>query len=36
MDFREKEVEGVDWIHMADDKDEWRALVNTVTKLCVS
>jgi hypothetical protein len=24
------EVEGVDWIHLAQGKDWWRALVNTV------
>jgi hypothetical protein len=24
---------GVDWIDMAEDRDQWRALVNTVLKL---
>jgi len=28
-------VEGVDWIHLAQDKDEWRTLVNTVMNLGV-
>jgi hypothetical protein len=27
--------EGVDWIHMAQDRDRWRALVNTVMNLRV-
>jgi hypothetical protein len=26
---------GVDWIDLAQDKDRWRALVNTVMKLRV-
>jgi hypothetical protein len=26
--------EGVDWIHLAQDRDQWRALVNTVTNIC--
>jgi hypothetical protein len=30
MDFREIEWEGVDWIHLAQDRDQWWALVNTV------
>jgi hypothetical protein len=25
--------EGVDWIHPAQDRDQWRALVNTVMNL---
>jgi hypothetical protein len=33
MDFREIGWEGVDWIHLAQDRDRWRALVNTVMKL---
>jgi hypothetical protein len=28
--------EGVDWIHLARDRDQWRALVNTVMKLKVN
>jgi hypothetical protein len=31
----ETDWEGVDWIHLAQDKDYWRALVNTVTNLWV-
>jgi hypothetical protein len=30
MDLREIEWDGVDWIDMAQDRDQWRALVNTV------
>jgi hypothetical protein len=30
MDFMEREWGGVDWIHLAQDRDKWRALVNTV------
>jgi hypothetical protein len=30
MDFR---WDGVDWIDLAQDKDEWRAVVNTVMNL---
>jgi hypothetical protein len=26
---------GVDWIDMAQDRDQWRALLNTVSKLRV-
>jgi hypothetical protein len=25
---------GMDWIHLAQDKDQWRAPVNTVNNLC--
>jgi hypothetical protein len=25
--------EGVDWMHLADDRDHWRYLVNTIMKL---
>jgi len=36
MDRREIGWEGVNWIHLAqDERDHWRALVNTVTKLWV-
>jgi hypothetical protein len=27
MDFREVRWEGVDWIHLAQDRDQWRAVV---------
>jgi hypothetical protein len=33
MDLREIEWDGVDWIDIAHDKDQWRALVNTVMNL---
>jgi hypothetical protein len=29
MDVREIGWDGVDWIDMAQDRDQWRALVNT-------
>jgi hypothetical protein len=31
MDLREIGWDGVDWIDMAQGRDQWRALVNTVT-----
>jgi hypothetical protein len=30
MDLREIVCEGVYWIHLAQDRDQWQALVNTV------
>jgi hypothetical protein len=30
MDLRETGWDGVDWIDLAQDRDQWRALVNTV------
>jgi hypothetical protein len=30
MDLREKAWEDVDWLHVTQDRDQWRALVNTV------
>jgi hypothetical protein len=33
--LRETGWDGVDWIDMAQDRDQWRALVNTVLKLRV-
>jgi hypothetical protein len=30
MDLREIGWDGVDWIDLAQDRDQWRALVNTV------
>jgi hypothetical protein len=33
MDLREMGWDGVDWIDMAQDRDQWRALVNTVLNL---
>jgi hypothetical protein len=35
MDLRETEWDGVDWIDVAQDRDQWRALVNTVLNLRV-
>jgi hypothetical protein len=35
MDLREIGWEGVDWIELAQDRDQWKALVNTVIKLLV-
>jgi hypothetical protein len=35
MDLREIGWDGVDWIELAQDRDQWRALVNTVVKLRV-
>jgi hypothetical protein len=35
LDLREIEWVGVDWIDLVQDKDQWRALVNTVTNLWV-
>jgi hypothetical protein len=33
MDLREILWEVVDWLHLAQDRDQWRAVVNTVMKL---
>jgi hypothetical protein len=35
MDHREIEWDGVDWIELAQDRDQWRALVNTAMNLRV-
>jgi hypothetical protein len=35
MDLREKGWGGMDWIDLAQDRDQWRAPVNTVTNLRV-
>jgi hypothetical protein len=37
MDLREREKgwDGMDWIDMAQDRGQWRALVNTVMNLRV-
>jgi hypothetical protein len=33
MDLREIGWKDVDWIHLAQDRDQWRVVVNTVTNL---
>jgi hypothetical protein len=33
LDLREIEWSGMDWIDLAQDRDQWRALVNTVMNL---
>jgi hypothetical protein len=35
MDLREIGWGGVDWIDLAENRDQWRALVNTVMNLRV-
>jgi hypothetical protein len=35
MDLREIEWDGVDWIALAQDRDQWRVLVNMVMNLRV-
>jgi hypothetical protein len=32
IDLREIEWDGIDWIDLAQDSDQWRTLVNTVMK----
>jgi hypothetical protein len=36
MDLRDTEWENVDWIHQAQDRDQWGAVANTVMNLRVS
>jgi hypothetical protein len=36
MGLRELECEDVDWIHLAQNRDKWRALVNAALNLRVS
>jgi hypothetical protein len=36
MDLREIGCGGMDWIDLTEDRDHWRALVNTVMNLRVS
>jgi hypothetical protein len=33
MDLREIGWKGVEWIHLAQDRDQWWALVNTVMNI---
>jgi hypothetical protein len=35
MDLRELRWDGMDWIDLAQDRDQWKALVNTVVNLRV-
>jgi hypothetical protein len=35
IDLREIGWDGMDWIYLAQDRDQWRALVNLVMKLWV-
>jgi hypothetical protein len=35
MDLKEMGWDGMDWIDLAQDREEWRALVNTVMNLQV-
>jgi hypothetical protein len=35
MDLREVGWDGMDWIDLAQDRDRWRALMNTVMNLRV-
>jgi hypothetical protein len=35
MDVREIGWRSVDWMQLAQDRDQWRAVVNTVMKLLV-
>jgi hypothetical protein len=36
MDLKDIGWDGMDWIELAQDKDQWRALVNTIMNLRVS
>jgi hypothetical protein len=35
MDLRETVWDGMDWIDLAQDMEQWRALVNTIMNLQV-
>jgi hypothetical protein len=35
MDLRRTGLQVVDWIHLAEERDQWRAVVNTVMYLWV-
>jgi hypothetical protein len=36
VDLREAEWSDLEWIHLAEDREQWRALVNTTVNLRVS
>jgi hypothetical protein len=36
MDVREIGCKDVDWMHLVQDRDQWRAVVNTVMNLPIS
>jgi hypothetical protein len=36
MDLRKKGWGDIDWIHLAQDRDQWQALVNMIMNLLVS
>jgi hypothetical protein len=33
MDLRQTVLEYVDWMHLAQERDQWRVLVNTIMNL---
>jgi hypothetical protein len=33
MDLREIEWDGIDWLNLAQDRDQWRSIFNTVMEL---
>jgi hypothetical protein len=35
IDLREIGWDGMDWINLAQDRDQWSVLVNMVMKICV-
>jgi hypothetical protein len=35
MNFKEITLEDVDWIHLAQDRDQWQTVVNTGIELWV-
>jgi len=35
MDLREIGFKGMDWIHLTQDRNQWRAVMNTVMNLQV-
>jgi hypothetical protein len=35
MDLRKAGLKGMDWVHLAQDRDRWWAVVNTVMNLRV-